>query len=237
MIRVMEGAATPSTSASTPTRWGPWVSSVTRALSPRDRRGAGVLLTQRPDDPGEQDVEGSGQIGVVHAGSSSWWTYLPPDNSEARGGDQAHDRGREEDDDQAVVERLRDQVREELLAGQRGRVARRDGRQRARWARAGSGSGCSRGTTRTATRPAAAGDLAGGVGRARPGRSARSAASRQAAARPATISEKKMPIDSALPELKKVPRMPDGGAALVGRHAVHDRRWCWARRRGRTRGR
>src|SRR5690349_521490 len=39
--------------------------------------------------------------------------------------DQRHDRGRAEDDQQALVERLRDQVREERLAGQCRRVGRR----------------------------------------------------------------------------------------------------------------
>src|SRR3954451_25331272 len=49
-----------------------------------------------------------------------------------RGPDQAHDRRREEDDDQPVVERLRDQVREELLAGECRRIARRQPVQGAR---------------------------------------------------------------------------------------------------------
>ena len=41
-------------------------------------------------------------------------------------------------------------------------------------------------------------------------------------ARPTIISEKNNPIDSTIPVFWNVARMPDAGAALRGREAVHD---------------
>ena len=110
-----------------------------------------------------------------------------------------------------------DQVREELLAGQRRRVGRghllqRAGRPEQALHRVVAEE---RGEQAAHRRQAA--------DRARPRRRdalrlqpVASASSAASTASPAIISEKKMPIDSDEPELKNVPRMPRGRAALVG---------------------
>ena len=119
-------------------------------------------------------------------------------------GDQAGDDRERERRVQAVPERARDQLREEARAGER-----RPGwpaRARAACAgRAGSGSGCSPGTRRTGSRPAAGRRRAGRSRRRRRAPGARALiVCGSVEASPTIISVKKMPIESTWAEFWKV---------------------------------
>ena len=145
--------------------------------------------------------------------------------SEASGGDHRHGRGGGEHDDQAGVERPGDQLREELPAGQRGRLLRVHLLQRTRRAeqlldRVEAEEGREQARHRRQPRPPGAATCALTPWPVRPPNSVEGSA----LARPRIISEKKTPIDSDVPELKNVPRMPDAMPRWFGRHAVHDRR-------------
>ena len=103
-----------------------------------------------------------------------------------------------------------DELREELVTGQRLHVRRRRACRGHRSAEGCSGSGCSRGRPRTGCRPA------GSARRPSPRAPARRAPSSPLvsavgsdAERPAIISEKKMPIDSELPAFRAAPAIPD----------------------------
>ena len=120
-----------------------------------------------------------------------------------------HDRGRDEHHHEAVVERSGDQLREELLAGQRGGVRLRQlrqdpGRAEQRLDRVVAEERGEQAADRRRSRdlcataagtPWAVSPLVSALGSERTG--------------PAIISEKKMPIESELPAFRNVPAMPD----------------------------
>ena len=149
----------------------------------------------------------------------------PAAQQRRRRADHRHRDGGAEHDHQAVVERPRDQVREELPAGQR----RRGRPPAAGSARSAPSSVCDRVVAEERGEQAAdrrlVRDRVRDRRRARRARSARvSSVAGSVAARPAIISEKKMPIDSDEPAFRNGAAHAGRGAALVGRHAVHDRR-------------
>ncbi len=118
----------------------------------------------------------------------------------------------------------RDQAREEFGAGQDLLVRRRERATARRPARAGALPGSRRGRPRTATTPAAGRRCAGRPrARRRAAGGRRSAVPGRLVARPAIISEKNRPIDSAVPEFWKVERIPDAAPRCAGRDAAHDR--------------
>ena len=153
--------------------------------------------------------------------------------------DQRHRDRRAEHDDQAVVERAGDQVREELAC--RSARATLRGRQRVQHARRAEQVlhrvvAEQRREQRAHRRQVRR--VRGRRGGHALGVQARgSACGAASSARPAIISEKKMPMDSDMPEFWNVARMPEAAPRCAGRHAAHDRRRCSARRTGPSRPR